>query len=377
MIPWARNPYLVGGTTYIPSPFFLTYPLWLRSVINYDLTIREKNFPVGHPYPIPSQISISARDLFICSGILTTPTHGLPTNRTWGFFLNHIESLRSTSGFLRVVDDVYNWDARLAGLFAERIGIGLAGYLLWNYYDVIQITDAEKYIGRLNLSPTHPFYRKGLSYSGTGRYKPDFFCLTRSGESVVAESKGTIGRPGDLTTTLNHGKKQVQSVVPVGVPLRSTVNSLVFGSNLRGESDTVRSGKDSGVTIQDPINPESAIEVALSQREMITDGYSKIFNFIGRIDLSYQLNREGLDPLPDQFIKQITFNRGEEKYVELQRDGGVKVGLNRKVYRLLQADDLSGSVASIIGIFHEQERQLLHTDEKSLLLPNGIIFDFS
>ncbi|NQT62600.1 MAG: hypothetical protein HQ556_06540 [Candidatus Marinimicrobia bacterium] len=375
MIPWASNP-LLYGWPYQSGLSFLTHQLWLRSVINYDLLIHENNFPTPNPFPVGSQISISARDLLISSGILTTPTQATATLRTWGFFIDHIESFRPSPGFLRIVDSVENWDSRLKGLFAERIGVGLTGYLLWRYYDILHITDAGNHIGRMNFQSNHPFHGMALAYSGAGAYKPDFFCLTNSGESVIAESKGTIGPPGNLTTALTDGKQQVNSVHPLGVPLRNNVNRLVFGTNLRLEGDTVRSGKDSGVTINDPNENNQPVEIRLDLTQMIIDGYSKIFNYVGRWDLSIELAERRISDWVNDIHEKDIFTYKNVNYAEITRVPSGRVGLRLDIFKLLLSSNKSESINQIGELLEDTESQKFTSEESRLILPCGVIFEF-
>lgn len=80
-----------------------------------------------------------------------------------GFLLEHIESLRASSGKLRIKGDCIHWEDRVRTIFAERFGLGLTGWLLWNSYDVLHIADAGPFIAKTINDPSSPYHKKILT----------------------------------------------------------------------------------------------------------------------------------------------------------------------------------------------------------------------
>ena len=145
---YATNPWQFPGLTDYPVWPFHDVGLWHLGSIIHEVLVREANFPAGTRFHDSGEERIRARDAFLCAALLMSPATYNAGCRAWGFFLEHIESLRPSSGRLRLQSNVIGWDERVRTIFAERFALGLAGWMLWSTYGVLHIADAGPFIGK-------------------------------------------------------------------------------------------------------------------------------------------------------------------------------------------------------------------------------------
>lgn len=364
------NPFFIRNAFYIPIRFnSLLY--WHLSNNIYSFTHKESKFPNGVSF-IKNQIeSISARDAFLCAGYLMSTTSSYSASRNWGFFIEHIESISDKSHILRISDELKDVDERIRTLFVEKFAVGLAGWLLWRNYKVIHIADASYFINKTIYNNSSIYHKKGLLYGKGGKLKPDYFCLTSNNECVIAESKGGIGSPSILKEDFSKGKKQVQNVNPFGVNLRANANRLVFGMNIRYESDIVYSGKDTSVLVLDPNENEDTLNIEIKPEDIIFNSYGKFFSFCGLNDITKYLIHQNEPILSIELDdKNIIKTKNFDIFPILQFDNFV-IGLQIDIARLLFRRDIRSLLDK--NLFTDNS---METDTESLFLPNGIFFGF-
>jgi len=260
----------------------------------YALRLVEK-IPKGALSIGAKSVDVSALELLLCCGLLSGPATSFADRRIWSFYIEHVGSLchAPSSLTLRMSDDTRNWDSHQKRGFSDRLGMGVAGWALWQHYGVEHIADAEPFISRALASMKGTkFHGAWLKRMSKDRLKPDFFCLDSSGEAVVAEAKGRIGAAGTVANAIVHGKKQVAAVTPQGVTLRAHGGRLVLGTNLRLRGDNPGNGHDSGLTVVDPEGDEP-LAVEVSADEIARHSYANLFAFLGYGDLAAGL-REGV-----------------------------------------------------------------------------------
>jgi hypothetical protein len=360
------------------------YPLWpfydiefwhLGSII-YEIIVQEVDFPTGIHFHNSGEERIRARDAFLCSALLMSPATYNGGPRAWGFFLEHIVSLRPSSGRLRLQSDVIHWDERSRAIFAERFGLGLAGWMLWSTYGVLHIADAGPFIGRMIDDPSCPYHRTGLRslglYGKNGGYKPDLFCLTNTEECVVAESKGAIGPPSKLTSDKRKGKEQVSNVEPYGVGLRSDAGQLVFATNLRHTGENPWPDKDSCIAVVDPDVDHDGLKVKVSPDEIVLHSYCKLLAFCGLQRLAWLLLRGVPIEMPEAFHKQPV-EIGGYKILPLLRTGRHLIGLEAKVANTIFRNR-ENVATEISQTLIELQIDSVYSTETALLLPNGIAY---
>jgi hypothetical protein len=209
-------------------------------------------------------------------------------------------------------------------------------------------------------------------YGKNGGYKPDFFCLTSSGECVIAESKGAIGPPSTLTSDKRKGKEQVSNVAPHGVPLRSNAGRLVFATNLRHAGENSRPDKDSCITVVDPDNEDEVLRIKVTPDEITLHSYCKLLALCGLQRLAWLL------------LRGISVGAGEpfsEQSVEIERYAVLPllrtrrqlIGLEANVARILFRNR-EGIASEITHALAEQQIGSIYSTETALLLPNGIVY---
>ena len=334
-IVYKTNPWQFPGIVNQPLWPFHDIDLWHLGNIVHEILVKETNFPAGVCFHRSGEERIRARDAFLCSGHLMSPATYNAGRRVWGFFLEHIESLRPTSGRLRLQSDVVNWEERVRTIFAERFCLGLAGWLLWSTYDVLHIADAGPFIAKTINDPASPYHLKGLLslglYGKNGGFKPDLFCLTKTGECVVAESKGAIGPPSKLTSAKRKGKEQVSNVAP-GITSRVNAGKLVFATNLRLATENPRPDKDSCITVVDPSHDDEAFRVKVNPDEIVLHSYCKLLSLCGLQKLAWLLLR-GVPVNMPSFEEHVKI--GRYKILPLLRTSRHLIGLEANVARII------------------------------------------
>ena len=365
------NPWSIPELKDYPVWPFHDLNLWYLGTIPYEIGIKEEGFSIGDGFASGIK-RVYARDAFLCSGILMSPTTYNGSSRAWGFFLEHIESLRNSPGILRINEDFVHWEERVRTTFIERFSLGLAGLLLWQEYEVLHIADAGPFIAKTLNDPSSPYNRKGLQslklYGKNGGYKPDLFCLTSYGECVIAESKGAVGPPSKLTSAKKKGKDQVKNVEPHGVNVRKRGGRLVFATNLRHEAESPRNGKDSCITVVDPERNDDAIYVKVTENEIVLHSYCKLLSLCGLSKHVHQLlNGYSIN------IQGKIIEIGNYKIVPLLIRENQVIGIEAMIANTLfnNGSDLASKINTLIN---QLEIDSGYSSENGFMLPNGVIF---
>ena len=373
---YTTNPWQFPGLSDYPLWPFYDIEFWHLGNIIHEIIVKEVDFPVGIRFHQTGEERIRARDAFLCSALMMSPATYNGGPRAWGFFLEHVESLRPSSGRLRLNPDVVHWDERSRVVFAERFALGLAGWMLWNTYGVLHIADAGPFISKRINDPSCPYHRTGLRslglYGKNGGYKPDLFCLTHRGECVVAESKGAIGPPSKLTGDKKKGKEQVSNVEPLGVGLRQDAGQLVFATNLRHAGENPWPDKDSCITIVDPDNVHESFKIEISPDEIVLHSYCKLFAFCGLQRLAWLLLRGVPLEMPEALHSDPVEIRGY-KILPLLRTSRHLIGLEATVVSAIFRNR-EGVAFEISDILSDLQLDRVHSTETVLLLPNGIAY---
>lgn len=346
----------------------------------FVIEVKETDFPNGSNYfkRGTKSLKIPLRDLMFCAGIIQSPSPNPMSLSSWGFWLEHRDTLVLNKNGVRYSDYAAGWDARVKQLYSERLSCGLAAWCMWNIDSVIHIADAGGLIDN-STSPQDPRLKRGR-LSSTNLYddlKPDFFCVTSEGECVIAECKGSLGAPGKLTAAIAKGKQQVSNVRPIGINMRSTAGQLVFAMNLRGKSENVRSGADSRLNVVDPVFGETAVPFRISADEIALESYCKALSFFGASEASQALLSGRRFDLDDILYYAITL--GEQlKMLPFAIDSNYLYGMDFHVATELFCAPLKGLAARL----EESERPtfLLDADADAdadhntdLILPNGVM----
>jgi hypothetical protein len=215
--------------------------------------------------------------------------------------------------------------------------------------------------------------------SKTGKYKPDFFCLTASLEAVIAESKGAMGPPSAVSVKeRKKAKQQVSNVEPVGVTLRPTLNRLTFSTTLRLASDNAQRDADSTVVIEDPDGLPDSLRVAVTADEIVVHSYAKALQFVGLGVLASAM-RAGLRPLLVGREEEGVVTIGNERVLIIGQSAGLDVGLHEPTARALLAEPQEGVAqrvrdslarSDLLGPRDTPER----AHRGALILPNGLVF---
>lgn len=375
-ITYKTNPWNIPELADIPIWPFHDIDFWHLGNIIQEIGVREEDFPHGITFHPKNKTQLRIRDAFLCSGILMSPSVYNGGPQAWGFFLEHIDSLRASSGLLRIQANCIYWEERVRTIFAERFALGLSGWLLWKSYDVLHIADAGPFISKTLNDPSSPYHRKSLQslqlYGANGGYKPDLFCLTNRGECVIAESKGAIGPPSKLISAKKKGKNQVSNVNPVGVPIRSDGGRLVFASNFRHEGENPRVGKESCITVVDPEENNEVFNVQVTEDEIVTHSYCKILSLCGHIHLANHLLK-GRSIESDHIMEQQIIEIGGRKILPLLQRKGQIIGIQKNIAQIL-FQNKKGLAKRINNRLKELEISSLKSNDSFLILPNGIIY---
>lgn len=369
----------IQSTGQIPLPFNFRHHFWSRTAVNYDLDLVESGFPLGQSYFSVTADQVLGRDILLCSGILTGPATSIYDYAAWGFCMQYARCFRASPGHLRLVTGIESWDDRKKGLFAESLAIGLAGYALWYHDQVVHIADAGPFIGRAIAGPYSSIPRVSLRNKGlygiNGKYKPDFICLTKQGECVIAEAKGGIGPPSCLSSPFKKGKKQVGNVDPIGIPLRNSNSRLVFGTNLRYEHENVYTGKDTTLKVLDPNQDDEPITLKLNKNELIITAYQSIFRFSDREDLSFLLEASEEAIISEDSVRRLTVQVQGLPIYPIYTNSWLLIGLYMPTALELLAshrDDIADRVSESLTKLWKDQLSFQRKDDH-LLLPNGIL----
>ncbi len=353
-------------------PFSLPYASWSAGVTTMSFGVHPSACP-NHPSRWTSRAVL--RDLLFCAGIAQAPSTSPNDLSAWGFLVEHLDSFATRPGSLRLIDDAASWDSRVKGLFGERLGMGLAAWLLWRDFDVVHIADAGPFIGAALADPASPYHRASLTMAGQhGELRPDYFCLSRTGEVVIAESKGAIGPPSAVSAAERaKAKKQVQNVNPVGLPMRSVEGRIAFATTIRLESDAVRNATtDTGVHVEDPEGDADPLPVPLDADGIVLASYCKVLQFLGHGWVTPFLRRD-IRPLipPDADFEEV---HGERVFF-LGEVLGLRVGLLASVAKELLAGETDGLHRRISSVLADSRlaRSAVEGGAALVAFPNGVL----
>jgi hypothetical protein len=244
---------------------------------------------------------------------------------------------------------------------------------MWNSYDILHIADAGPFISKAIMDPSSPYNRKDLRslrlFGKNGGLKPDFFCLTRDGDCVIAESKGGIGPPSKLSSAKKKGKQQVENVEPTGVALRSNAARLVFASNFRHEGENVRAGAESCITVVDPEEGIDPVRIEVSADKLALHSYCKFLSLCGRSAIAKLLLRgRSIEDFGD--FEELVIEAADHRIVPMMYVGDYVLGLEMRVAKAVfeNEGDLSSRLMEILP------QGGLRSTENTFVLPNGIVF---
>lgn len=376
---YVTDPWLAGASPI--SPLTGASELWRRCATKYDCVVREEGFS-RTARPSLDALSFRCRDLLLASGILTTPARTASDMRAWGFFIESLSNFRRSNGRIRVSSDARDWDSTYQGHFSFRIGMGLAGLLLWRHYNVVHIADAEPFIGAAISRSTGPFRGSALSsrglYGADGKYKPDFFCLTADRKVVIAEAKGGFGPPSTLKTDKAKAVDQARNVEPIGLKLRTTENRLVFATNLRREDETVREKGESSVSVVDATESTPVLSVPVTETALLRNAYAKILAFSGLAFLAHQVREGGPRLFSQNVLSQLTVKLRWLPVVPLANIGTWLIGLHADVAEAIFGSNSDEEFLNAVLRAGEQMRGVVRESENEitdnwLVLPNGLV----
>jgi len=366
------DPWLIPWMTHLPPFQMLPQLVWGSTATMCEFEMRPVNCP---SFTAVQACRLLRRDVLLCAGLAMAPSTSPADTSAWGFLIEHAGSIADRNGRLRVVDAATDWDSRAKGLFAERMGLGLALWLLWRRFQVVHVADAAPFIATVLQDPTSPYHGSGLHLIGTnGAVRPDFFCLTGGSEVVVAESKGAIGPPSAVSSAEKQkAKQQTQNVQPIGVPLRVSENRLVFATTLRTASETARANKDTGVHVEDPEGADEPVPIRVSADAIVVNAYSKVLQLAGLGLVALSLQR-GHHPLMPPQVPTLEFEG--ESLVLLGSAFGMHLTILTSVAKSLLNEPFEGVAARVSRALHESRLAMSsgeRTPEAALVLPNGVV----
>ena len=347
-----------------------------------EVQTRPSGFTKRLNSPWPSTLLV--RDLLLCAGLALSPATSIDDRAAWAFLVEHAGSIHPRPGRLRIVDESKHWDARIQTLFSERLGAGLTVWHLWRQFGVVHIADVAPFLSRAIADPSNPFHGKQVRLLNThGQLRPDFICLTRSLDAVLAESKGSFGAPGVFNAAVRtKAKNQLNNLQPVGVSLRADENRLAFGTNLRRTSESVQSEhKDTGVYVDDPDGDERPLNFDAAADEVVIHAYSKLLQFLG-LGFEAYLLRRGIRPLLRNPDERNVIEVRQEPVLVLQDLFGFRFGLPVSLAEGLFNEPERGvaervgkvlEASTILRQLDRQSREPGGASEDLFVLPNGLV----
>lgn len=359
--------------------FEVPYELWLRTALEYDINVKEKGFTTSNAYFKNPSFHVSSRDILLCSGLLTSAADSFLDFTAWGLYFQYAKALRPSSGHLRLAADVRDWDSRKKSLLSESLALGLAGYAMWFHDEIVFIADAGPFIGRSLAGPFFGSTNCSLTslklYGKNGGYKPDLFCITSTGECIIAEVKAGLGSPSCLANDIIKGKKQVQNVKPVGISERTSRSRLVFATNFRYDDETVKIGKDTCLLVADPNENEMALKVRVSLDEIALSSYFNALRLSHRYDILAALSASKEPVYTKEQLEMMAVSLNNYSIFPLYGDESMLVGVDMNVAVALFASprqSIFGKLCEALAPYRK-ERFSKQDHQDSLFLPNGII----
>jgi hypothetical protein len=265
------------------------------------------------------------------------------------------------------MQQVASSDSRILARLSEDLAVGIAHWLLYKHYGVAYIADAGPFLdGAIGSGQYTGKTLRSLSlYGVNGGYKPDYFGLTAAQEAVIAECKGSVGAPGQLTGPLKKGKQQVSNVDPVGCSLRSTANRLVFATSIPIVGKQ-RNSTNPTTVIQDPTEEHPPIKVKVTPDQILRQAYHQVFQTLGMDEVGEALVRQEAGNL-FRYIDSEPLSDSDHDCVLL---GGAFEGwrfaFTARVWEaLLQSDEVPLSES-----LRRYETPFV-SDEHAVFLPNG------
>jgi hypothetical protein len=375
-----EHPWKTGSGPALPT---LPEEVLLAGEKSGTVEVAEEKFPANVSIADGTSEVVLLRDLLFLAGLMGTPA-SQGSFGAWGNLLSHYEHLSLDGGEWRLCEEAANWDSTAKGHLMYRLGMGLAGWMLWQHYGVVHIADAEPFIGGALADAPKEFAGRWLKslkqYGEQGGYKPDLFCLNADDEVVIAEPKGREGPPSVVDGDKVKGKKQVSNVTPVGVPLAGSLSRLVFATSLRIEGQKTGAGKGSRIAVVDPDEEEGALPVPVSKERIMLSGYTRLFRHVGQLGLARMLEFLGEGILDEQELREeIDAPLLDVPQLLLADLGGILVGLEAGVAMALLT---SGDGRDRSGVFEavkkatatiEQRIDGVWRNRRRTILPNGVV----
>jgi hypothetical protein len=174
------------------------------------------------------------------AGVLLTPPTSIWDLRPWYPVFRYAGAFAATDT-LRLMEVANMWEPRFKQVLGEEIGVGIAGYVLHECFQVDHISDVY-----MLLREKHVDFKPG------GRKdRPDYLGLTQQGDAVLVEAKGVVGTMSRLKPRLVRGKQQVENVDSLTHPLRSSCGRLVVGTHVCIQGIHTRS--ETTTCLRDPV----------------------------------------------------------------------------------------------------------------------------
>lgn len=349
--------------------------LLLECTGSISIFVKETDFPAPSQYfpKSTSELTIPFRELMLCSGIMLSPASNPMSPSTWGFLLEHYESLARRSGILRYSRHASDWDPRVKQIFSERISCGIAAWCLWNVDSIVHIADTDDFIGKAGAGA---YAGKSLSslglYGKTGKLKPDFFCLTSKNECAIVECKGSMGPPSTLSSDIEKGKKQVSNVKPVDISVRKLSGQLVFATNIRGEHEAPQNGCDSTLNVVDPEFSKDAINIEVSPDRIAFMSYGKILSYSGRQDIYASLLRGYRFPEDEVKNREFRF-MDKTSFIPVSQSENFIYGIKTSAALELLSKPLDGLSSRLSELAPDPVEHRSQSEDASIELPNGFI----
>jgi hypothetical protein len=349
------------------SAFPLPFVPSITDVREWDVEIDPAGTVLSKPLPASGKLNVSLHRVLIETGIAMSLATSSWDPRSWFALFRYGGDFLGTAPKLRFYSGVREKDSRLAAVASEEVATGITCYLLREHFRLTHIADVYACIQRGELSFVRP----------NDESRPDYFCEDPSGETVLAESKGSTGTRSSITRRIDpEGWEQVQNVVPTNLPLRNGCSRVVIGTHLcvegsHGRSETTTIIKDPDGDISKERNPESD--------EIVRLAYAKAFRFMGHDSAGdFLVNRRRMESLFPFSVADDLPRIGEMSFLPMSfTPFGDAIGFYGPVGKALLSagsESIKPKIATALDRISQLEKQsALLSPEVGYVLPNGVM----
>lgn len=261
--PWMQAPHGF-------APFYLPYVPRAGDIREWNVEINPPGIATPRPLPSNNPLRISLHRILIETGIALTLARTTSDPRSWFALYRYGADFAGTAPRLRFYSGVTQKDSRLTAVASEEIAIGIAWYILRQFFALPHIADVNECFRTGELRYVH---------RRLNNRRPDYLCTDSANDAVLVECKGTTGTRSDISGMLQDGDTQVRNVTPTNLTLRNTCGRMVIGTHFcvegkhpRSETTTIIEDPDGAESGRD--DPESDMVVRLS--------YAKCLRFMGQ-----------------------------------------------------------------------------------------------